>query len=800
MGFNRKQTLKRWRKNSEAYQHPRTSNTRPRERRALTVPEVPAYSIRAVEQATSLIKLQRLVEDFRNYKGADRKTDVEDALIAKVVRTVWGYQPREIQAEVLSWLVFQREDCILTAKTSMGKSLPLQAVPILVPNSVAIIVLPLDKIGQEQVEKLRNLGCKLDSNLIRPIFVNADSKSVDPRLFEDIMMLKYTHIFIGPEQAVSAEFGDILKEPNFKTKVSLVAIDEAHLVGKWGAQFRQSYAQLGLVRSRLGQACKAAWFACSATLDEKGLEALHKGAHFAHDVHHIRGSIDRTDITFAFQPIQKGKIRSFEALRFTIDECKDETSHPSPLKIPKTVIFVDSKKTTREVVRKLKRWIQTVCPEYTRQQLNMVINRYHRNTGAKEKERIYAEFSKPDSQIRIVVATESLGLGVDLNDVRRVVQYGFPIQQDLDTIIQRFGRAARAAGIDGEALFLYEHWAVPSEVGIHGVRSQTQVPQATEPSTGEEQDESFETIAVENEDVEALTALPSIEYAEEVAIQNAEATQQRRKSENDRRAQLPEVLRELVNASIQGRCLREIVNQYYEEWRAMKSTKGAPPPKERCCSSCNPALIPSFEPLQDPDEDTVKLQAPRRWALPDLEAWCAQQVAMLYPGVPFTVPTEAYLDNQKIRKLAKACFDIKDVTALKTIVGMDWPFFARDGQRLVDKIVATAMVVKERWNQKTKERNARSKKALLQRASQTPFAELNSQQSQLNADHEELVARLNNIISHARSTQTSNIRRSLTPPPASTQPVVPTRRPLDIISGNAAGTARKRLKRDKKHC
>ena len=177
-------------------------------------------------------------------------------------------------------------------------------------------------------------------------------------------MLKYTHVFIGPEQAVSAEFGNILKEPSFKTKVSLVAIDEAHLVGKWGAQFRQNYAQLGLVRSRLGRACRAAWFACSATLDGKGLEALRKGAHFASDVHHIRGSIDWTDISFAFQLIQKCKMRSFEALHFTIGECKDKSGRPSPQKIPKTIVFVDSRKMTREAMRKLKRWIQIHCPEY----------------------------------------------------------------------------------------------------------------------------------------------------------------------------------------------------------------------------------------------------------------------------------------------------------------------------------------------------------------------------------------------------------------------------------------------------
>jgi superfamily II DNA helicase RecQ len=216
----------------EPYQHPRMSNTRPGERLALNGPEHLAYSVGTVECSKSLIKLQKLVEDFQKYEGADRKPDLENALIAKVICTVWGYQPWEIQAEVLQWLVFRREDCILTVKTSMGKSLPLQAILVLVPNSVAIIILPLNKIGQEQVEKLRNLGSKLGGNLVRPIFVNAESKAVNPKLFDDIMMLKYTHVFIGPEQAVSAEFGDILKEPSFKTKVSLIAIDEAYLVGK----------------------------------------------------------------------------------------------------------------------------------------------------------------------------------------------------------------------------------------------------------------------------------------------------------------------------------------------------------------------------------------------------------------------------------------------------------------------------------------------------------------------------------------------------------------------------------------
>ena len=77
-----------------------------------------------------------------------------------------------------------------------------------------------------------------------------------------------------------------------------------------------------------------------------------------------------------------------------------------------------------------------------------------------DKNAIYDVFSKAESKIRIMVATESLGTRVDLSDVKRAVQYGFPLDRLLCVLIQRFGRAARIAGIKGEAVFLVENWAV----------------------------------------------------------------------------------------------------------------------------------------------------------------------------------------------------------------------------------------------------------------------------------------------------------------------------------------------------
>ncbi|KAG9239843.1 hypothetical protein BJ878DRAFT_546965 [Calycina marina] len=81
---------------------------------------------------------------------------------------------------------------------------------------------------------------------------------------------------------------------------------------------------------------------------------------------------------------------------------------------------------------------------------------YHSHTTVNDKNAIYEKFSKPDSKIRIIVATESMGTGVDLCDVKRVVQYGFPLDRLLSVLIQQFSRAARMAAIKGEAILVVE--------------------------------------------------------------------------------------------------------------------------------------------------------------------------------------------------------------------------------------------------------------------------------------------------------------------------------------------------------
>jgi superfamily II DNA helicase RecQ len=147
----------------------------------------------------------------------------------------------------------------------------LPAVPILFRKSIAIILLPLNQIGEEQAESITRIGGK-------PCFLNAET--ISRKLLNQVQQGLFTHTLINPELAISDDFRRIASNPAFKEQLSLVVVDEAHLVSQWGRAFRPAYARLNQLRSYLGMAVP--WFACSATLDPDTLEAHKKGVSPTH--------------------------------------------------------------------------------------------------------------------------------------------------------------------------------------------------------------------------------------------------------------------------------------------------------------------------------------------------------------------------------------------------------------------------------------------------------------------------------------------------------------------------------------
>ena len=109
-------------------------------------------------------------------------------------------------------------------------------------------------------------------------------------------------------------------------------------------------------------------------------------------------------------------------MRFLFDEGSrtNAKSYPMLQQIPKTIVFFDSKKDAYAAIQECRNWLQESDKhKYSKQQARETIKVFHHDIAKFDKEAIIAEFQQwaKDSSIRVIFATEALGLSVNLLDV-----------------------------------------------------------------------------------------------------------------------------------------------------------------------------------------------------------------------------------------------------------------------------------------------------------------------------------------------------------------------------------------------
>ena len=95
----------------------------------------------------------------------------------------------------------------------------------------------------------------------------------------------------------------------------------------------------------------------------------------------IRTSVDRPDIRLTIAPMQWKSVKSFVSLFFTVQNAVDEEKNPMPSAIPKTMIFVDSRKGISAAVNQVQSWLLAMSPQYTSEQVRQMVCGYHRKTA-----------------------------------------------------------------------------------------------------------------------------------------------------------------------------------------------------------------------------------------------------------------------------------------------------------------------------------------------------------------------------------------------------------------------------------
>ncbi|KAI0073322.1 P-loop containing nucleoside triphosphate hydrolase protein [Panus rudis PR-1116 ss-1] len=320
---------------------------------------------------------------------------------------------------------------VFIARTGAGKTTPFLLPFCLRENKdkVTIVISPLKALQREQARRFRKLG-------IRAQAVNGDNWS--STLEKEILAGKYRVLFMGPEMVLShAACRDAIMSLGSKGRIMSFLVDEAHCISQWGGDFRPKYSELGQLRSFVPPAVPILAFSATvtpATLhDIETTLQLHLPSGF-----YFNMGNDRPNVKMIVKEMRSSD--DYEALGKILELDKVVT----PSDIPKTIIFAND----RNDVERIWRYLTRKLPS----DMRATVAFYHSFLSRRTKKIFMRRFVS--GSLRILVATEAVGMGADIPDIELVIQFGAPLS--LDIWVQRAGRAGRIEAIQATAYILVE--------------------------------------------------------------------------------------------------------------------------------------------------------------------------------------------------------------------------------------------------------------------------------------------------------------------------------------------------------
>ena len=628
---------------------------------------------------TPLDKLHIIVDKARLYANCAFQEEVVRACLQRILDSKdqgARYSPRPEQVRTLRRLIFGKSDVLLIARTGFGKSLIFHAYTVLT-GKITLQLIPLTKLGDEQMDDIRRLdGAK-------PCLLNARTRAAEKGLIMRIASGEFTHVLLGPEQASSRSFRKALKSPELQAQIGLVAIDECHLVTQW-EKFRPAFTLLGQLRTIL---CKdIAWFGCSATLDDEAEQRVLDSAGFRsigngmYQTEVIRTSVDRPDVAICVMPLLRGKLDSWDALYFLLaDAVRDGRASPS--NIPKTIVFVDGRRSVHSAAA----WAQDMLIRMTAEAATEhqysathcgsscsvfeVVKTFTSTISEHDRDATYSEFQSSSSMCRIVFATTSLGMGINILDVVRVVVWKLPITKSLADAWQRIGRGGRGPGCTSIGYIFLPYWmfntlascrpGAEEAVTTRGrllskprqrrnqlptsrIKARSRLSQCTTPGDVSDVDDGPQD--ANTLDLDAQQPAPS----------SNEHVRYWTKTEMANRKAVPDSWMDMVN----GDCHRRALLSHLGEDKLSATERQVVDPAH-CCSKCNPALLPT---IADPPTRPKPPGPPRAGTLAafvvaSLEEWASKQAKLAFGGdkARFPMPSGVYMERACRWELGAYC-------------------------------------------------------------------------------------------------------------------------------------------------
>ena len=313
---------------------------------------------------------------------------------------VWGYRDfRWAQRRVVLGALRGR-DVLAVLPTGGGKSLCYQ-VPALILPGTTIVVSPLISLMQDQVAALRRRG-------VSAAYLSSSQKTGEQReVWNDYESGRLKLLYVAPER-----MGQLVERAT-RVPTPLLAIDEAHCISEWGHDFRPHYRSLGRHRIALGRPPTIALTASATPATRADIACVLQMRRHVTAVN----SFDRPNLHFAVQRARDQRTRLREVAAFL-----KQHQHTA-------IIYVPTRNRTDGVTAVLRRWGVPASP-------------YHAGLPSADRTALLDQFL--DGRIRVMVATNAFGMGIDKADVRFVIHLGVPTRPE--AYYQEAGRAGR----DGE--------------------------------------------------------------------------------------------------------------------------------------------------------------------------------------------------------------------------------------------------------------------------------------------------------------------------------------------------------------
>lgn len=313
-----------------------------------------------------------------------------------ILRRYWGYDNfRGIQREIIE-SIGAGHDTLGLMPTGGGKSITFQ-VPALATEGVCIVITPLIALMKDQVQHLRRRGIRaaaIYSGLSRDDII----QTLENAIFGGVKFL-----YVSPER---------LSTDLFITKVShmnvcFICVDEAHCISQWGYDFRPSYLAIADIRKAVPQ---APVLALTATATPLVIDDIQERLSFS-EKRVFRMSFERKNLAYIVRHVSDKEQQMLHILNMTKGSA---------------IVYTRSRQRTKELAALLTQ--SGISATFFHAGLD--------NAVKDERQKAWQE-----DKVRVIVATNAFGMGIDKPDVRVVIHADCP--DSIEAYFQEAGRAGR---------------------------------------------------------------------------------------------------------------------------------------------------------------------------------------------------------------------------------------------------------------------------------------------------------------------------------------------------------------------